>query len=381
MTNEPNNNPEPQERPLSEDEIGFAVSEDVQEPSGKSTKGTAGRKARRIILIVLGVILGILLLLAAAFAILWATGRSSLLGYQVNVSLPSELTESALEDGSRVQYQGQSYVYNKNAVNVLFMGIDKADIAVNEGYGANGQADCLLVLNFDTVTGAIKILPISREVMTDVNVYTADGNFAGVERMQLCLAYAYGATGKESCENVRQSVSRLLYGVQIGSYIAIDLDGVRALTDVVGGVRLTPNETLNSSSGTIYEGQETVLKGKLVDIYLRSRGSDVEANNRRMQRQKQFITAFASQAGNQVLSDFGKLARFYNTAVPYTVTDVTLSELTYLASCCLTADVGNSIVYNSISGEMVMGEKYVEFHADSQSVFEAVLDTFYTIEN
>ena len=38
---------------------------------------------------------------------------------------------------------------------------------------------------FDTVTGAIKILPISREVMTDVNVYTADGNFAGVERMQV----------------------------------------------------------------------------------------------------------------------------------------------------------------------------------------------------
>lgn len=156
---------------------------------------------------------------------------------------------------------------------------------------------------------------------------------------------------------------------------------MRALTDVVGGVRLTPNETLNSSSGTIYEGRETVLKGALVDTYLRSRGSDVEANNRRMQRQKQFVTAFASQAGNQVLSDFGKLTRFYNTAVPYTVTDVTLSELTYLASCCLTADVGNSIVYNSISGETVMGEKYVEFHADSQSVFEAVLKTFYTIES
>ena len=293
--------------------------------------------------------------------------------------MPSELVDSALEDGSKVVYNGETYIYNKNAVNVLFMGIDKEDIENDEGYGANGQADCILVLNLDTQTGNIKILPISRDTMVDVNMYSSEGSYLGVENEQLCLAYAYGSNGKESCENVRRSVSRLLYGVEIGSYVAIDLEGVAALNDAIGGVRLTPIETVDTGSkeNSVYKGKEVVLKGKKVDAYIRWRGTDIEANSRRMQRQKHYITTFASQAGNQVMSDFTKLTTLYDKAKPYTVTDVTLSELTYIASCCLTSDVGNSIVYNGISGKSVLGEKHVEFYADQNSVFEAVLNTFY----
>ena len=210
-------------------------------------------------------------------------------------------------------------------------------------------------------------------------MYSSEGSYLGVENEQLCLAYAYGSNGKESCENVRRSVSRLLYGVEIGSYVAIDLEGVAVLNDAIGGVRLTPIETVDTGSkeNSVYKGKEVVLKGKKVDAYIRWRGTDVEANSRRMQRQKHYITTFASQAGNQVMSDFTKLTTLYDKAKPYTVTDVTLSELTYIASCCLTSDVGNSIVYNGISGQSVLGEKHVEFYADQNSVFEAVLNTFY----
>lgn len=386
MTNSPNDDLTPNEEGKVSAEEGFSINPDEilgetdkEDIAQTETEPKKKRKFLKIILIILAVIFGLILALVITVAVLWYMGKSSLLGYKVDVSVPSELVDSALEDGSKVVYNGETYIYNKNAVNVLFMGIDKEDIENDEGYGANGQADCILVLNLDTQTGNIKILPISRDTMVDVNMYSSEGSYLGVENEQLCLAYAYGSNGKESCENVRRSVSRLLYGVEIGSYVAIDLEGVAALNDAIGGVRLTPIETVDTGSkeNSVYKGKEVVLKGKKVDAYIRWRGTDIEANSRRMQRQKHYITTFASQAGNQVMSDFTKLTTLYDKAKPYTVTDVTLSELTYIASCCLTSDVGNSIVYNGISGQSVLGEKHVEFYADQNSVFEAVLNTFY----
>lgn len=393
MINPPNDEQNLNETPVPDDGNTVDTEEDVAEitetvqpdetPDNTEETQEKPKKKRRflkVILIILAVLLGIILALAVTVVIMWYMGKSSLLNYKVDVSVPEEMVDSALEDGSKIVYNGETYIYNKNAVNVLFMGIDKEDIETEDGYGSNGQADCVMVLNLDTVTGNIKILPISRDVMVDVNMYSAEGSYLGVKNEQLCLAYAYGSTGKESCENVRRSVSRLLYGVEIGSYVAIDLEGVQALNDAIGGVRLTPIETVDtgSPSNSVYKGKEVVLKGEKVNSYIRWRGTDTEANSRRMQRQKHYITAFASQAGNQVLSDFGKLTTFYNTAKPYTVTDITLSEFTYIAGCCLTSDIGNSIVYNSIAGQSVLGEKHVEFYADQNSVFEAVLNTFYT---
>ena len=373
MTNSPNDDLTPNEEGKVSAEEGFSINPDEilgetdkEDIAQTATEPKKKRKFLKIILIILAVIFGLILALVITVAVLWYMGKSSLLGYKVDVSVPSELVDSALEDGSKVVYNGETYIYNKNAVNVLFMGIDKEDIENDEGYGANGQADCILVLNLDTQTGNIKILPISRDTMVDVNMYSSEGSYLGVENEQLCLAYAYGSNGKESCENVRRSVSRLLYGVEIGSYVAIDLEGVAVLNDAIGGVRLTPIETVDTGSkeNSVYKGKEVVLKGKKVDAYIRWRGTDIEANSRRMQRQKHYITTFASQAGNQVMSDFTKLTTLYDKAKPYTVTDVTLSELTYIASCCLTSDVGNSIVNNGISGQSVLGEKHVEFYAD-----------------
>lgn len=359
-------------KPKSETEN--AALDNAQVKSRTPTK----KRIKKILLIISAVILGIAVALAAAFGILWANGRASLLGGSGKVNIPSSELDFAENDGSRVEYKGEVYTYNKNSINILFMGIDKSDASTDLGYGKNGQADSIMIINLDTASGKIKILPISRETVTDISIYSADGNYIGVKQAQLCTAYSYGASGKESCENARQAVSRLLYGIDIGSYIAIDMNGVEALGDVIGGVRLTPIETISGTE--ITEGKEAVLRGEQINQYLRLRNSDTEANYRRMLRQKHFISEFANQAGNQLLSDFSRLSSFYSTAAPYTVTDITLSEVTYLATCCLTGNIGSSIVYNSISGETAMGEQYMEFHADSTSLLEAVLNTFYLKE-
>lgn len=330
------------------------------------------RNSKKTLIIVLISIAGLILALCAALIILITVGKHGLHSGDMQVSAPEDVSATETED--YIEYEGEKYTLNKNIVSVLFLGVDKKNINDEKNAGANGQADAIFLACFDTKTGSIKIIPINRDTMADISLYSSEGNYSGTKNEQICLSYAYGSTAEESCENVKKDVSRLLCGVNISSYVAIDLKGVSAVTDIIGGVSLTSIETI----GSFKEGQTVALKGEKAVEYIQKRGNDIEAATRRMLRQKQFLTAFASAAGNQLLSDFSKLGTFYNTAIKYTLTDIDFAEATYLAKCCLTTNLGSSIDYISIEGNAVAGEEHVEFYADNNSIYKAVLECFYT---
>ncbi len=342
---------------------------------------------RRALPILLGITAGVAVLalvLGSVYYALYWRGRVSLLDRDNSIDTPDSLVDNAEEEGKLITYKGETYRYNESVVSLLFMGVDKTDIQADGGYGKNGQADSLFLATLDTRTGAVKIIPLSRESMVDINLYDADGAFLGTEKKQLCLAYAYGATAEEGCENTARSVTRMLYGMPIDGYIAIDFDGVKALNRAVGGVRLKVLEEIqiyeNKSIRTIAEGQTITLDDSTVIPYIQQRGDDLEANNRRMQRQKQFLQEFATVAANNVKKNFTLLEKYYNAVKPYAVSDLSFSEITYLASTYL---VGGqpAIEYLPVMGESRLEGEHVAFHPDETSLYEAVLAAFYTKES
>ena len=335
------------------------------------------KKALKILLIIFLCLLVVFSALGGTFLVMRSIGRKQLMNGQGEIAIPEDLVDSFDDDGKTVSYNGEKYLLNEDIVSIVFMGVDKKDINQELGYGTNGQADAIFVACLDTKSGAVKIIPIPREFMVDVNLYSTSGKYVGVEREQLCLAYAYGGTPQESCNNVVLSVSRALYGMNMGSYVAIDLAGVGVLTDMVGGVTVTSPETISYGKYKFTQGQSTTLKGGATEAFIRARTGTVEGSTLRLVRQKEFLNAFSSKAGNQVLSNITQLPKFYNTAKPYTASDITLSELTYLASCVLTTDIGNSLKYHMVGGNIGMGEKYVEFEPDPTALFEMVLEVFY----
>lgn len=333
------------------------------------------RRGLKIALIVLAVIAVALGAVAGGYAWLYYRGQQSL-HTSGTVSTPSHLVDDA--DGDLVTYKGTTYRYNENITAILVMGVDKESIQTDGQYGENGQADSLFLMAMDTKSGAVHIVPISREVMVDVDLYALDGTYSGVEKTQLCLAYAYAASGEEGCRNVARSVSRLLYGVPVEKYMAIDLAGLSALTDAIGGVPVVTLEDLELDGTVVSMGKSITLNGKQAMSYIRLRDQDTEANVRRMDRQKQFLSAFMGRAGQLLQENISRLPNLYNTAKPYIVSNVTLSELTYLATNTLPSGNWRRPAYHSIAGRSVLGEEHVEFYADSTSVYEAVLATFYT---
>ncbi len=105
-----------------------------------------------------------------------------------------------------------------------------------------------------------------------------------------------------------------------------------------------------------------------------------------MDRQVQYIKAYAQQALPAVVRDFGVISSLYNTAMDYSQTNLTLSNATYLGSLLLSKGVTDYTSY-TLQGEMksakateynMEGVVHAEFYPDEDYLMQTVLDVFYT---
>ena len=288
----------------------------------------------------------------------------------------------ACEQGKEVTYQGEKYVYNEDLVSILFLGVDKeAFEGGTVGDGKAGQADALFLLVLDTKTGKSRLIAISRDTMTHVNVYSDLGNFIGTEKLQLCLAYTYGDGKEKSCENTVRAVSRLFYGMPVAAYAALDLDAIAVLTDAVGGVEVTVTKDLTIQDPSLKEGERKVLTGEQAQWYVRSRlveekEATADANSDRIERQKQYLAAFGGKAAEQFRKNPLFLLTLYQKIKDFSVTNLSAAEVTYLGTLLFRGGFQDAGIL-SIKGEASMGETYAEFHVDEQAMYEMVLEVFY----
>lgn len=332
--------------------------------------------AKRALWILLLIFLLVIAFSVGAFFLLVHNGKVSLTQRTASIEVPTDIVEYADADGTEITYQGQKYRLNKNAVSVLFLGVDKKNIAENLGSGRNGQADSIFVAVLDTETGKVAMIPISRETMTEIKTFSADGSYVGTETTQLCLAYAYGNSGEDCCRNAADAVQSLLYGMEMDAYVAIDLDGVASITDAIGGVRLTTLETVTYSDVTVPGNQTLALNGRQAKAYIRGRNNAVDGNVMRLRRQKQFLGALFADGKAKIRANPTSIPHYYNVAKPYILSDLNLAEVTYLAKATLAApDV--SFRYLDITGETKMGKEHSEFYPDETSLYEAILNAFY----
>lgn len=292
--------------------------------------------------------------------------------------------ESAqIEDGGKsVVYNGERYWYNENIISILCMGVDKTIQETGEdSIGTNGQADALFLAVLDTETGEFNLINISRDSMVDVNRYNVEGKYLETEKMQLCLAYSYGDGKESSCLNTAQSVSRLMYGMPIHAWAAIDYSGISVLNDLVGGVTVEVLEDISSVDSQLAAGNQVTLNGQQAHTYVRYRNTDeLDSNNQRMARQKQYLTAFLQTVLSRTREDITFPLSLYQNALEYMVTDIDSQEVVYLASLAVQQGFSEGNMY-SVPGQVVKGEEYAEFIPDEEGLYELILSVFYNKEN
>ncbi|MCR5636297.1 MAG: LCP family protein [Clostridiales bacterium] len=321
-------------------------------------------------------VLSLIVIVIAAFLFMRYVGKETLLKQNDVISAPEGVISE--NNGHIIKYNGHTYRFNENVTSLLFIGVDKTSFGVINGVvGTGGQADAIYLFAIDLTDGKITTFAVPRETMADIQVYSDEGVFLGIEEQQICLAYAYGDGKIQSTERLIDSVERMFYGVNIQSYITMDLLGINAINDSIGGVDVVLESDMNLN-GNHYSAGETVhLYGGMAEPYVRSRSvTEVEANLNRMQRQKNYLNSFISKAVQMTKEDISTPLTIYNKASDYTITTIDPASVTFLATELLGKNITAPNIMR-VPGEVTMGEEYAEFYIDKTQFYEMFLNVYY----
>lgn len=349
-------------------------------PVKNSSSHKKEKKKKKLWLkISIGILIGLIVLILSGIITLFVlinVGKGAMLDANKTaiINVPTYV-QQVEQDGKTIVYNGKTYKYNEAITSILFMGIDRDQFADDdENLGTNGDADALMLLTYDTSNGNTDLISISRDTMADIDVYSKDGTYIGIEKQQICLAYAYGDGKETSCTNQVNAVSRLFYNIPISSYLSMDLDAVSVLNDAVGGVTVTSPQTFKEFT----KGETVTLYGESAETFVRNRDTSVlDSNNSRMERQRVYIESFFKTLAAGTKENLMLPVDLFNAASPYTVTNIDIPKVTYLASNILEKDF-SEIEMQNVPGEVVQGEVYAEYHLDQEKFFEMFLNVYYT---
>jgi len=276
-----------------------------------------------------------------------------------------------------IQYQGNEYVYNQNLTNILFMGIDtKGEVVLKEAPGTAGQADAVMLLTLDEESRTAEILQISRDAMTDIDIYDVSGDYYTSIQAQLATQYAYGNGKQSSCWAMKKTTSRLLYDLPIDGYISLNIESIRILNDALGGVTLTVPEDYTDIDPAFEKGAVITLTGEQAERYVRYR--DIEAtgsNNERMERQNQYLLALFQAVKTKAGNAGNGYEVFYTLLEPYLTTDLSAEEINGLAKYHF-----DESKTEYVPGEVKQGEEYEEFYVDEGKLRELLMENFYKLK-
>ena len=189
------------------------------------------------------------------------------------------------------RYLDKTWTYRKHDLtNILMIGVDWADTEqAQEAARYKGQADFLQLVSIDKRNKTISTIHIDRDTLTPIRIYGPFGDYAGERETQICLSYAYGDSQEQSCENVVWAVSHLLGGIPIKGHMVMDIGGIAAVNDALGGVTVTLEDDFSHLDPEMTQGTTLTLRGKQAEYYVRSRmGVGAGTNISRMGRQRIF---------------------------------------------------------------------------------------------
>ncbi len=328
----------------------------------KIVRHSSGKKITGIL------VLGCAIVVASAVCVIVLPGKSEARG---DVSAVSE--EPSQADMNQIEYKGKKYVYNSNLTNILFMGIDKAE-EIDTTYmpGEAGQADCIMLLSLDKETKEARILQISRNTMTQVDIYDVMGDAYNTIQAQLATQYAYCTGGSRSCWAMKKTVEELLYNLPIDGYLSLSVNGIGEINDALGGVNVVMTEEDEKIDSSFQTGTSVLLQGDYAEKYVRFRDTSVfNSNEDRMRRQVNYVTAMISTMrshGGSALYEL--ISPFFDE---YIETDLDAEQIDALSSYTYLTD---EVEY--LPGETVMGEEFEEFYPGETALQEMIINTYYT---
>lgn len=273
-------------------------------------------------------------------------------------------------------FDGKEYVRKENIETFLVIGLDKnKDNITSDSYNNDQSADFLMLFVYDNDKKECKALHINRDTMAKMNVLGVAGDKVYTVTKQIALAHTYGKGGDISCNNTVNSVSELLLNEKISHYVSVTMDTFVKYNDYIGGVEVEVLDDFSGIDDTLIKGEKVLLKGEHALNYVRTR-KDLEdsSNDTRMKRQKQYIEALQKKVKECIQNDADFILKAPLKEADYIYSDRSINQLKELANKMFEYEF---IEVEGLKGETKMGEKYLEFYPDEDSINSVVKELFY----
>ncbi len=321
-----------------------------------------------------------MIIAVVGLALVFALGMLAVSKFESMTSAPVQNAGQQLTDYkpavNRAEYfvDGQ-WIAQKDMETLLVIGLDDlGGFEKSNSYNNTSQADFIVLLMKNKVSGEFNAIQLNRDTMTRIPVLGVTGQKAGYRQGQLALAYTYGRGREDSCRNTMEAVSHLLYGVEIDHYIVVTMDSVPIANDWVGGVTVDILDDFTEVDETMVRGETMKLVGQQALDYVRTRkGLEDSTNLHRMERQRQYAAKWLELA-TPLFKNPGAIIDLVMQLSDYHYSDCTAGQLADFANAY--ANQPFDFVH-TLEGENVQGDVYMEYHIDEDSVREMVLELFF----
>ncbi|MBR5509889.1 MAG: LCP family protein [Lachnospiraceae bacterium] len=322
---------------------------------------------------------GFVLLMAVGLVLLFTMmhmGKKKLL-HPADYAVPTESTDP--EAYKEIHRDGIHYTYKEDLVNILILGIDGEDKAVeNTVYGAGPKSDAIYLATFDVKEKKLTFLSISRDTITGIHYTDSFGKDIGIFDGHLTLQYANGDGLHWSCELTSEAVSRLLDGIPVHAYTALYWNSIKPLTDAIGPVPVIVPEYMCWVNPPVFHYSGYMeLDGRQAVEFVRERDINIPGSNEvRSVHQQEFLQSFFDVTKQKLKKNPLIVLELKKIIDDYLVTDLALDEMVTLASWVGGWDI-QTLDIRSLPGESVEGDLHDEFYVDEQGKQELLLELFY----
>lgn len=200
-------------------------------------------------------------------------------------------------------------------VNILVLGSDVGYSRGRSNDEVPTRSDTIMLAHIDPQKNAVTVLSVPRDTRT---LIPEKGYYDKIN-----AAYAYGGE-----KLARQAVANLT-GVPIQHYVALKVNGLINIVDILGGVEIDVEKDMKYSDDTaklyinIKKGKQ-LLDGKSAHHYVRFRHDEI-GDIGRVQRQQKFMNAMSQKMLNP--TTFIKLPEIVEAIQKNINTDLTSSEM------------------------------------------------------
>lgn len=285
----------------------------------------------------------------------------------------------------KVKLNHRTYGMAHKVTSWLIIGTDESGNQDGDGEEYQGaMADFMLLVVFDKDKQSYGMLQLNRDTITKIHLLDHKGEGEATADIQLCTAHWYGGNRQQGCKNTVQAVSDLLGGVPIDGYYEIPMEAIPMLNQQVGGVTVTLEDDFSDIDAAMTQGKTVTLSDSQAFHYIHDRyGVGDEENTSRMERQRQYMSAFADKAKQKAAEHDSFVTDMMDALGSYAVSEIDQNELLYYVSS-LNEYQSQGIL--TIDGKLKTGQilgdgiDHREFYADAESLEQIVTQLYPLIE-